>query len=262
MARCDFCGNELSDAQYLLVNDAVYKSCPDCSKEVGQHMHYFCPDVFGITPKRMTTNNPMGLQSHCAKCRSNKKGPHADAFPCSEVKEKEGYIIPEIRFLPMSKDVFATYEDAKEFILNIMPNRGGIYYYMESKMNCLENSFVLFQYDGSLIGYAVYLETVELEKPLEQMLFCPEIEMPYCFAWANEEWKKYWYGGGEEVLITQDYGFREDWVEHFNYLMPFFKASFPTSLFILFMIDLIFWSFSSSSKSSKMLICLISSFSS
>lgn len=166
MARCDFCGNELSDAQYLLVNDAVYKSCPDCSKEVGQHMHYFCPDAFGITPKRMTTNNPMGLQSHCAKCRSNKKGPHADAFPCSEVKEKEGYIIPEIRFLPMSKDVFATYDDAKEFILNTMPNRGGIYYYIKSKMNCLENSFVLFQYDGSLIGYAVYLETVELEEPL------------------------------------------------------------------------------------------------
>lgn len=166
MANCDFCGNPLSDVQYLLVKDVVYKSCPNCSVDSKQHIHYFCPNAFGTTAERVTANNPMGLQEHCAKCRSNKKGPHENAFPCSEVKGSEGYIISEIRFLPMSKSVFPTYEEVKHFIIETMPSRGGIYYYMKSKMDCPTNTFVLFQYGGELIGYAVYTSTVELDEPL------------------------------------------------------------------------------------------------
>lgn len=66
MENCDFCGNPLSDAQYILVKDVVYKSCPNCSVDSKQHIHYFCPNAFGTTLKRVTANNPMGLQSHCA----------------------------------------------------------------------------------------------------------------------------------------------------------------------------------------------------
>ncbi|SCW31818.1 Lipopolysaccharide biosynthesis protein [Lachnospiraceae bacterium C10] len=62
-----------------------------------------------------------------------------------------------------------------------------------------------------------------LEKPLENMLNNKNIDMPYCLAWANEEWKKYWYGAGEEVLIAQDYGFLPEWRKHFEYLVPFFR---------------------------------------
>lgn len=167
MANCDFCGNPLSDAQYLLVNDTVYKSCPDCSSKNGQHIHYFCPEAFGITEKRVTQNNPMGLQSHCAKCRAKKEGPHEGAFPCSKVKENDGFIIKEIRFLPMGHAIFPSYEDVKNFILNVMPNRGSTYYYINSKINCPANTFVMFQYDGKLVGYAVYLNTVELDNPFE-----------------------------------------------------------------------------------------------
>lgn len=166
MANCDFCGNPLSDAQYLLVNDVVYKSCPGCSVDSKQHIHYFCPDAFGTTAKRITSNNPMGLQSHCAKCRSNKKGPHENAFPCSRIQESKGHIISEIRFLPMSKSIFPTYEDVQRFIVETMPIRGGTYYYMKSKMDCTANTFVLFQYGGELIGYAVLTNTVELDAPL------------------------------------------------------------------------------------------------
>lgn len=164
--NCDFCGNPLSKAQYLLVNDVVYKSCPGCSVDNKQHIHYFCPEFFGTTPKRITSNNPMGLQSHCVRCRSSKKGPHENALLCSKIKAKEGYIISEIRFLPMSDKVFPSYEDAANFIVKTMPSRNGIYYYKKSKMDCAENTFVLFQYGGELIGYAVYINTVELEKSL------------------------------------------------------------------------------------------------
>jgi hypothetical protein len=62
-----------------------------------------------------------------------------------------------------------------------------------------------------------------LEKPVENMRRTPEIDMPYCLVWANEEWKKYWYGQGEEVLINQNYGSRKNWEEHFEYLLDFFK---------------------------------------
>lgn len=160
--KCEFCGNPLSDAQYLLLKNVVYKSCPGCSVENNQHVHYLCPEAFGTTPKRITSNNPMGLQSHCAKCRSGKKGPHEDAFLCSNVKATEGHIIREIRFLPMSKSVVP---DIEQFITITMPNRGGTYYY-KSKMNCPSNTLVLFQYDAKIVGYAVYSDLVELSNPL------------------------------------------------------------------------------------------------
>lgn len=166
MKTCDFCGNPLTDAQYLLINDVVYKSCPDCSKQSGEHIHYFCPELFGTTPKRITSNNPAGLQSHCVKCRANKKGPHENAVPCSKIKESEGFIIKEIRFLPMGKSVFSTSDEVKIFIEETLPNRDGIYYFKTNQMNCPKNTFVLFQYDGQLVGYAVYIETVDFEKPL------------------------------------------------------------------------------------------------
>lgn len=167
MANCNYCEHLIADAQYLLVKNTVYKSCPDCSKQRNEHVFYKCPDSFGITPKRITSQNPMGLQSHCSPCRSNKKGPHKDALLCADAKKENGYVINEIRFLPMSNGIFPTYEDAKEFILNTMPNRGCTYYFKTKKMNCPENTFVLFQYEGRLIGYAVYLKAIAYDKPVE-----------------------------------------------------------------------------------------------
>lgn len=167
MASCSCCGRSLTDAQFLLVDNTVYKSCPECSKQAGEHVFYKCPESFGTTPKRSTQQNPMGLQSHCAPCRSKRKGPHNNALLCSNVKKDVGYIINEIRFLPMSSSIFSTYEDAKEFLLNTLPDRGCIYYFKTKKMKCPENTLVLFQYDGQLIGSAVYLETITFDEPVE-----------------------------------------------------------------------------------------------
>lgn len=62
-----------------------------------------------------------------------------------------------------------------------------------------------------------------LEKPVEQMLANKEIDLPFCFCWANENWSKNWDGGNREVIMEQDYGTEEDWEKHFQYLLPFFK---------------------------------------
>ncbi len=61
-----------------------------------------------------------------------------------------------------------------------------------------------------------------LEKPMENMLKNPEVDMPFCICWANEPWTRAWVGE-TKVLIPQKYGDKSDWKEHFMYLLPFLK---------------------------------------
>lgn len=168
MGVCKKCRGDITKAQYALIGEKVYKSCPDCSKTKGEHIFYPCPNDFGRTDRRITETNPLGLQSHCVKCRGNKKGPHQGAISCSELEFQNGFIISEIRFLPMSPNVFSTYIEAKKFILEDMPKRGGSYYFINSKMNCEKNALVLFQCGGYLIGYAVYDDMAFLDEPIHE----------------------------------------------------------------------------------------------
>lgn len=81
-----------------------------------------------------------------------------------------------------------------------------------------------------------------LEKPAENLLQCKEINMPFCFSWANESWVRTWskLSGGNrwapkfdkrereqesDILLLQEYGSEEQWRAHFDYLLPFFKDS-------------------------------------
>lgn len=80
-----------------------------------------------------------------------------------------------------------------------------------------------------------------LEKPAENLLKWQDIDMPFCFSWANESWIRTWENvaegnawaekfdgsigekaGQKGVLLHQDYGTEKDWREHFEYLLPFF----------------------------------------
>lgn len=63
-----------------------------------------------------------------------------------------------------------------------------------------------------------------LEKPMEQMLENPNIDIPFCISWANEPWTKAWVNE-KKVLIPQFYGGEKEWKEHFDYLLKFFKDS-------------------------------------
>lgn len=62
-----------------------------------------------------------------------------------------------------------------------------------------------------------------LESPLEAILASGEPDFPYCLSWANESWTRAWDGTKRDLLIEQDYGTEEDWRQHFEYLLPFFK---------------------------------------
>lgn len=82
------------------------------------------------------------------------------------------------------------------------------------------DGFVYYHYWFNEDGYKI------LEKPAEKMLLIdPEKRIEFCFAWANESWRKTWHDGiGEsELLIEQKYGTEKDWLNHVNYLLPFFN---------------------------------------
>lgn len=80
-----------------------------------------------------------------------------------------------------------------------------------------------------------------LEKPAENLLQWTDIDMPFCFSWANQTWARTWtniqnsnawLGSDYEknnrsdgILLRQSYGGKKEWREHFEYLLPFFKDS-------------------------------------
>lgn len=61
-----------------------------------------------------------------------------------------------------------------------------------------------------------------LEKPAENLLQWKDINQRFMFMWANHDWTRSWVGG-KEVLLKMDYGIKEDWIDHFKYLINFFK---------------------------------------
>ena len=78
-----------------------------------------------------------------------------------------------------------------------------------------------------------------LEKPMENLLKWTDINMPFCICWANYAWSRSWSKidgtpwaakfdpkrkkGDKAILLDQDYGTQQQWKEHFEYLLPFFK---------------------------------------
>jgi lipopolysaccharide biosynthesis protein len=61
-----------------------------------------------------------------------------------------------------------------------------------------------------------------LENPAKMLLANPDVEMPYCFCWANENWTRRWDGNEREILLGQTYS-AQDARDFINYLIPFFK---------------------------------------
>lgn len=64
-----------------------------------------------------------------------------------------------------------------------------------------------------------------MEKPLELLRDHPEIDINYNICWANETWTRTWYGLSDQILISQEYGTKGDWIKYFDYLLTFFKDS-------------------------------------
>lgn len=75
--------------------------------------------------------------------------------------------------------------------------------------------FYHYWFDGKML----------MEKPMEILLRRKEIDINYCICWANENWTRAWANKTQEILIEQHYGDKQDWINHFNYFLQFFKDS-------------------------------------
>ena len=56
-----------------------------------------------------------------------------------------------------------------------------------------------------------------LSAPLDAMLASGHPDLPFCFAWANENWTRTWDGLDHEIQIAQNYN-EEDHLEHISWL--------------------------------------------
>lgn len=62
-----------------------------------------------------------------------------------------------------------------------------------------------------------------LEKPIEQYLEDKTLDLPFCFSWANEYWTNGWVSDNNTILLSHNNDDENDWINHFNYFLPFFK---------------------------------------
>ncbi len=83
--------------------------------------------------------------------------------------------------------------------------------------------------DYGIYGFCMYHYWVNgkllLHKPMEMLLANPEIDIKYCISWANHDWTDGWKASNRapKVLLAHDFDDEKDWVDHFNYMLPFFK---------------------------------------
>ncbi|MDR3704737.1 MAG: glycoside hydrolase family 99-like domain-containing protein [Paludibacteraceae bacterium] len=63
-----------------------------------------------------------------------------------------------------------------------------------------------------------------LERPFHEVLLSGEPNFPFALAWANETWKGFQHGlKNRNVLIEQEYPGDEDYINHFNTILPALK---------------------------------------
>jgi len=107
-----------------------------------------------------------------------------------------------------------------------IPHRDIGYYLLDSADTLRKQSELMRSsgVHGQIFYHYWFSGKLILEEPVKMLLDTPDIDMPFCFCWANENWTRRWDGDDADVLLGQIYS-REDAKAFIEYLIPFFKDS-------------------------------------
>ena len=106
-----------------------------------------------------------------------------------------------------------------------VPQHGRYYNLLDKETVQWQTGLLKNYHVDGLIYYHYYFKGRKLlEKPAENLLKWKDIDQPFFFCWANHSWFRTWEGSAK-LLVKQEYGSREDWQRHFEYLLPFFQDS-------------------------------------
>lgn len=102
------------------------------------------------------------------------------------------------------------------------------YYDLSNKKNIQKQIDLANKYgvDGFVI-YSYYSNgQTLLETPGKIILNNSDMNISFCFSWANHDWMRTWFTYDREMLRKQEYASTvEEVVAHYNYLKPYFKDS-------------------------------------
>lgn len=102
---------------------------------------------------------------------------------------------------------------------------GEYYYDLSRKEDVIRQAELAKAYGlAGFVYYHYWFNGRQLfEKPCEILLDQKDVNLDYCFCWANEQWTRTWDGKDGQVLLPQVFGGQEDWEKHLQYFLPFFS---------------------------------------